>query len=134
VDTFTFHRTLEPGLYVTKLYVAGREKEAPLFTWAHVFNVDTRKEGKLARASQDELESAVLREAGDAIAPVEGPNADIPGLVNRPTDLSESPWFFLLFLGILVCEQALAVHLSFHLKGTEAELPSQVVHPHAKAG
>jgi hypothetical protein len=134
LDTFTFRRTLEPGLYVTKLHIAGREKDPPLFTWAHVFNVDTRKEGKLARLSQDEYDSVVGREAGDAIAPLEGPNADTPGLVNRPTDLSESPWFFLLFLGILVCEQALAVHLSFHLKGTEAELPSQVLHPHAKAG
>ncbi len=132
-DVFTFRRTLEPGLYVTKLYAAGRENDPPLFTWAHVFNVDTRREGKLARLSQDEFESAVQREAGEAIGPLEGPAADTPGLVNRPTDLSESPWFFLLFLGILVCEQALAVHLSFHLKGAEAELPSQVLNPHGKA-
>jgi hypothetical protein len=131
LDTFTFRRTLEPGLYVTKLFIAGRENGPPLFTWAHVVNVDTRKESRLARASASDMESALLREAGDAINLPEGPHADIPGLVNRPTDLSESPWLFLFILAILICEQALAVHLSFHLKGSEAELPSQVVNPHA---
>ena len=43
----------------------------------------------------------------------------------RSSDLSESPWFFLLLLGILVAEQALAVHLSFHLRGNEALAPAQ---------
>jgi hypothetical protein len=40
-------------------------------------------------------------------------------LADRHSDLSESPWFYLVFLIILVVEQALAVHLSFHLKGQE---------------
>ena len=39
----------------------------------------------------------------------------------------------MLFLAILVAEQALAVHLSFHLRGSEAQLPSQAVTPHAVA-
>jgi len=34
-------------------------------------------------------------------------------------DASESPWVYLFFLLVLVVEQALAVHLSFHLKGKE---------------
>ena len=38
----------------------------------------------------------------------------------RQTDLSESPWFYLVILAVLVLEQAMAVHLSFHLKGSEA--------------
>jgi hypothetical protein len=133
-DTFTFRKTLEPGLYVTYLRGEGDSEDSPpLHTWVHIFNVDSRREGALARASQDELESAVLREAGDAINAPEGPNAARDAdLVNRPKDLSELPWFFLLFLAVLIAEQALAVHLSFHLKGSEAELPSQVVNPHAK--
>jgi hypothetical protein len=133
-DTFTLRKALEPGLYVT--YLRGEsddESAAPLFTWAHIFNVDTAKESKLARSSLDELESDVLRPAGDAINPPEGPGAGREeALINRPKDLSELPWFFLLFLGVLIAEQALAVHLSFHLKGSEAELPSQVVQPHSK--
>ena len=47
-------------------------------------------------------------------------------LAEKQNDLSESAWFYLLFLVILVVEQALAVHLSFHLKGNEAQLPPGV--------
>ena len=43
-------------------------------------------------------------------------------LVGRANDFSESPWLFLIFLFVLVAEQALAVHLSFHNKGDEAGL------------
>ncbi len=136
VDTFTFRKTLEPGLYLTELRYAddNNPKGPALFWWGHVYNVDTKKEGRLQRASQEELDSGFLREAGDMIEAPEGPNAEAgTKLINKQSDLSESPWFFLLFIGILVAEQALAVHLSFHLKGSEAELPSQVVQPHAKA-
>jgi hypothetical protein len=54
-------------------------------------------------------------------------------LNDRQTDLSESAWFFLVFLIVLVVEQALAVHLSFHLKGNEALPPPQAVQPQATA-
>ena len=40
-------------------------------------------------------------------------------LANRQNDLSESPWFFLGFLLLLIAEQALAVRLSYHLPGKE---------------
>jgi hypothetical protein len=43
---------------------------------------------------------------------------------NREPDASESPWLYLLFILILVVEQALAVHLSFHLKGGDMAAPS----------
>jgi len=45
-------------------------------------------------------------------------------LANRKNDLSESAWFYVVFLLILVAEQALAVHLSFHLKGGEGAAPA----------
>lgn len=128
---FHFERTPEPGLYVTKLVFADAENEPPLFTWSHVFNVDTKREGNLQRVSQEDMEAYYLRLLTKAGA-FYGPLGDSP-VVNRQSDLSESPWFFLFFLGILVAEQALAVHLSFHLKGSEAELPAQVVQPHARA-
>jgi hypothetical protein len=50
-------------------------------------------------------------------------------MVSRRTDLSESPWFFLLLLGILVAEQALAVQLSFHLKGGQNEVLNTITRP-----
>src|SRR4029077_15015373 len=138
-DTFTFRKSLEPGLYVTELrYADANEDGQPLYRWGHVYNVDARKEGRLQRVSMEELDSGFLRDApvlpgGErAIEAPAAPDAERgQALINKKSDLSESPWVFLLFIGILVAEQALAVHLSFHLKGTEAELPSQVVQPHA---
>ena len=45
-------------------------------------------------------------------------------MMERQTDLSESAWIYLLILIILVAEQAVAVHLSFHLKDhPAAEVP-----------
>jgi hypothetical protein len=76
------------------------------------FNIDTAAEGDLRRASRDELTAAApgmqLHAPGSGLARV---------LRARPADLSESPWFFLGLLGLLVGEQALAVHLSYHLRG-----------------
>ena len=40
-------------------------------------------------------------------------------LIGTVNDFSESPWLFLILLLVLVSEQALAVHLSFHLKNNE---------------
>ena len=49
----------------------------------------------------------------------EGPGIAADSLVSRRSDLSESPWLFLFFIAVLITEQALAVHLSFHLPGSE---------------
>ncbi len=40
--------------------------------------------------------------------------------------MSEAPWLYLIILICLIVEQALAVHLSFHLKGNEAQMPAGV--------
>ena len=37
-------------------------------------------------------------------------------LKDRKSDLSESPWFYLTLLILLIAEQALAVHLSYHVR------------------
>jgi len=76
------------------------------------------------RASKTALLRA-LREAGGKIK-IESPQSNVEEEGTGRNDMSESPWFFLLFLGILVAEQALAVHLSFHIKGGEAEAPAAV--------
>jgi hypothetical protein len=47
-------------------------------------------------------------------------------LAPKRKDMSEAPWLYLVILIILIVEQALAVHLSFHLKGNEAQLPPGV--------
>ena len=42
-------------------------------------------------------------------------------LSNKPSDLSEKVWLFLLFLIILICEQLLSVALSHHSASNELE-------------
>ena len=54
------------------------------------------------------------------------PNAG-EDLINKQNDLADSPWFFLVFLLVLICEQALAVHLSYHMRGSEGQLPAEAV-------
>ena len=54
-------------------------------------------------------------------------------IVARQSDLSENPLLFLIFLAVLVAEQALAVHLSFHLKASEGQLLGQLTRPQRQA-
>ena len=123
--TFTFDKNLGAGFYVANLrYADNPEKGPPLAVHGDVFNVDTLKEGALARTAYDEIDRNIIRVAEPGAIIFEGPTVPIDSLVSRRTDLSESPWLFLLFIAILVAEQALAVHLSFHLKGNEALTPA----------
>ncbi len=131
--SFRFDRTLEPGLYVTELRFADEAAgKPPLAVYHHVFNVDTPAEGPLQRVGSDELERELL-------APLEGRATVVTGSSPpsgdnaRQSDMSESPWFFLLLLAVLVAEQALAVHLSFHLKGDQTEVLNKVTRPAAAA-
>jgi hypothetical protein len=80
-------------------------------TRAIAFNVDALAESDLRRASLDELaavvgESLRLHTPGDA--------ALEKTLKDKKSDLSESPWFYLVFLLVLLVEQAMAVRLSYH--------------------
>jgi hypothetical protein len=132
--SFRFERTLEPGLYITELRFADESSEKPaLATYSHVFNVDTPAEGPLQRVGTDELDRELVQQLGkDQVVVVTGSSPPV-GEGARQSDLSESPWFFLLLLAILVGEQALAVHLSFHLKGDQAEVLDKITRPQAAA-
>src|SRR5262249_11917017 len=124
--TFLFDKNWEPGLYLANLLAEGDPDDArPLKQWAHAFNVDTEKESDLKRVSSQELINSIWNEKEREDKKeteklvIMGRGDDSPGGAtqgnDRPWDFSESPWFFLIFLAILVAEQALAVHLSFHL-------------------
>lgn len=114
---FTSTKHDEPGLYITEL-VDENVQGKVLATYAHAFNVDTLREGDLNRVSSDVLKRDLFDQAPDVIQPVSLSSAD-DNLVGRQNDFSESPWLFLLFLFVLVAEQALAVHLSFHMQGDD---------------
>jgi hypothetical protein len=126
----SFDEARKPGIYVFELMQRPDVGvEARVEARAVAYNVDTGNESDLRRASRDELEhaaSGVLVHRPDSGTLREQ-------IANRQTDLSESAWFYLLFLIVLVIEQALAVHLSFHLRGNEALAPAQAVQPQATA-
>jgi hypothetical protein len=77
--------------------------------------VDTAAEGDLRRASRDDIEAAapgaLLHSPGSGLADL---------LKDKKSDLSESPWLYLVILLVLVAEQAMAVRLSYHLSAAEA--------------
>ena len=136
---FVFENTPEPGFALIKIYEGEGNNAVLVETRSRVYNVDALNEGNLQRATQADMESNLLREANAGRRPEDlairflSPEDSGEALVARPMDLSQTPWFFLFFLAILVAEQALAVHLSFHLKNTEAELPAQVTKPQVRA-
>jgi hypothetical protein len=129
--TFSFDEARRPGLYrfdLARREEPGMPKGTPQTEQrAVVFNVDAR-ESDLRRAPKEDLEG---------IAPgvqVRNPNSEWGAeLANRQHDLSEWPWFYLIFLAILVAEQALAVHLSFHLKGNQGTAVGQQAQPQVSA-
>ena len=128
--SFHFDKTLEPGLYVSELRFANdAPTKAPLAVYNHVFNVDTPTEGPLQRVSSDDLERDLISKLPKDMVTLVTGGSGSGDLASRRTDLSEAPWFFLLLLCILVAEQALAVHLSFHLRGNQNEILNTITRP-----
>jgi hypothetical protein len=123
---FDFPKNEKPGLYVTQIRTDDAAPgRPPIVAYGHVFNVDTAKEGDLERVGREEIKDSVIGDYKDRVE-FDGPGISDDSLVTRMSDFSESPWLFLLFLGVLVSEQALAVHLSFHLKGSESDLMTKL--------
>lgn len=77
---------------------------------AAVFNIDSQREGDLARARGTDLAELARGSQIHAAADVDWLNA----LKQKPTDLSSGRWLYLFIFLILVLEQAMAVRLSYH--------------------
>lgn len=122
---FEFPKNDQPGLYIATVRPDGGEARPPVAAQGRTFNVDTAKEGSLERVNRDEIDKQVIGDFKEQIQ-FQGPDINDDSLVTRQSDSSESPWLFLLFLFVLVVEQALAVHLSFHLKGTESQVLTDI--------
>jgi hypothetical protein len=126
----------KPGVYLIDLFPVPADSgaEPKPETRAYAYNVDTLAEGELKRAAREELEHNPASAARDrGLVHLYNAKSDFKRFTARQSDLSESPWLFLVILLVLIVEQALAMHLSFHLKGNEAQLPSQVLRPHSTA-
>ncbi len=116
--SFAFENTKRTGVHVFRLFPQGKEPEERWFA----FNVDADAESNLRRVYSDDLVRGAATEASATrgTMKISMPDEIQDELRERKADLSEMPWLFLLFLVVLVVEQALAVHLSFHVKGGEA--------------
>src|SRR5439155_11925681 len=53
---FQLTRHYQAGLYVSELFDDNVDEKTPIAKYAHVFNVDTAHEGRLARVNSDEVE------------------------------------------------------------------------------
>jgi hypothetical protein len=119
--TFRFEDGTEPGVYTFDFYpqVGPDGAAKPTETLAYAFNVDPR-ESDLKRAPRDKLERPQTEEGSrQGTVVLRTPGDSYEDYQDRNPDASESPWLFLFILLVLVIEQALAVHLSFHLRGDE---------------
>jgi hypothetical protein len=124
---FTVKDIKDPGLYLIKRDlrpepgVTGVKSEYLPIT----FNVDTLAEGDLERSvAEDLVRNPTTPAIGQGQVRLYTNDLDFKDLAKQRRDLSQHPLTFLIFLVLLVAEQALAVHLSFHLKGGEATLPA----------
>ena len=113
----------EPGLYISEVIDENAPGKGVLATYAHTFNVDTAKEGQLQRVGSDDLDRELISKGDKGQVRMVGANAPEGELIGKINDFSESPWLFLIFLFVLVAEQALAVHLSFHMRASEDAAP-----------
>lgn len=124
---FTFPPVPTAGVHSYRLFpLQGGSYEERWF----VFNVDTEAESNLRRvASADVARNPADAPPGRGKIEWSGIAEMSSRLREKRHDLSESPWIYLIFLIVLIAEQALAVHLSFHVKGSEpaqAKGPAQV--------
>jgi hypothetical protein len=121
---------LQPGFYRFDLTRKGERGKQAVEERGYFLNVDTENEGNLQRVARELLDKDLEGAPAETVK-MYGPFDWGTALIDRQTDFSESPWFYLIFMMILVAEQALAVHLSFHLRDTEATLPTQVLRSQA---
>lgn len=120
--TFTFADAKEPGVYVLEFKQRAKDGvEAKREQIGYAFNVDTAAESNLARNDRAALMDKVKGAQFYTLA-----SDNWTELEQRQRDLSEGPWLFLLFLLILVLEQAMAVRLSHHLQGSQNTAPLPV--------
>jgi hypothetical protein len=113
-----------PGLYKVYLTPIGDTKPE---VRAFAFNVDPALESDLKRAERDRVEPAMAAPDGKrGRFAFWVPGDSIERFKEKQPDASELPWLYLFFIIILVVEQALAVHLSFHTRSEDSAAPGAV--------
>lgn len=131
LKVFNFREARNPGVYTFEF--TPLDKSKPTEVRSYAFNIDTR-ESDLKRTPSEKLtpKREVPKEARTGELTLSSPGEPLSRFKDRQPDASESPWLYLLFILILVAEQALAVHLSYHLKpGDQSLAPAPRLQPSA---
>jgi hypothetical protein len=117
----TFAEAREPGIYTFEMTpLKGAESDFLSLS----YNVDANAEGNLARTATENLKRDDAKDSKKGKLLLIRPGDGFDSFKAREPDVSERPWIYLLALLILIAEQAMAVHLSFHLKGSDAHAPA----------
>jgi hypothetical protein len=125
VYQYVHNEAREPGVYHFETLHKDKDGvEQPEVT-SYAYNIDVLAESDLKRAETQALNPprSGSEDARKGKIVFASPGDSYEGFKSRDPDASENPWLYLLFLVILIVEQALAVHLSFHLKGSESTAP-----------
>jgi uncharacterized membrane protein len=111
-----------PGVYTFEFFptVEGGPRQDPEIQ-AFAVNIDSQAESDLSRAAKEKLvrKASFANQAGGKVT-LRSPGDPFDEFKDPPPELSDMLWLFLLFVAVLLAEQAMAVHLSFHLKEHEA--------------
>ncbi len=122
-----YNKAQQPGVYTFEFDPTDPRKAKERRSYA--FNIDTSSESDLKRASREQLVDYRKGKIEEARAGQLEFGDDIKLFKAKDPDVSESPWLYLLFLIILVVEQALAVHLSFHVNPADSAAPARPARP-----
>jgi hypothetical protein len=118
----------KPGVYTFEFYpIAEPGTKETAEVQAYAFNIDSQAESDLSRAPKEALVRKATVGAGLAgggKVALRSPGDSFEDFKDPPPELSNMVWLFVLIGLVFVVEQALAVHLSFHLKESEAAVMS----------
>jgi hypothetical protein len=123
----------DPGVYTFEVKpLGGAGDKAVPQARSYAFNIDAEHESDLKRAATAKLlRDKAESKGGKGKITVRSPGEREEVVKQKEPDASELPWLFLIILVVLVAEQAMAVHLSFHLKGGEASVAPPAPRPAA---
>jgi hypothetical protein len=120
--TFDLQDVRRPGTYLLDFFSIDKNgNPGPIEQRAFAFNVDVQRESDLRRVAREKLERPQAGKdgkTGTVVMRVPGDNFE--EYKEEQSNASQSPWLYILILLVLIAEQAMAVHLSFHLKESEA--------------
>jgi len=122
---FEFKDATDPKVYYFEFTTKPQKQGDPVLQeerW-YSYNVDTEAESNLTRAPKEQLvrnPPGATVERGMIHFFTVSDSFDL--LKEKKKNLSETWWLYLVLLVILIVEQALAVHLSHHMRGASAEV------------